>query len=690
MEIKMDFEQFARKIENKFTSMSSQETLYVMEVSKDKMWEHYQDAFPAGTNDIYIENRVHDCNCCKQFMRKMGNVVAIIDSEIVSIWDVPDLEGEYKIVAQAMSNLIKSAKIRTIFLTDESEYGKISTRTAFSEEENPTKLKRYKDEGFENLKTWNHFHCELESKYVNPDFTAIRGVIDGTKSVFTGGLEIITPESIEVVIDLINSKSIYKGDEKLQVVEDFKVLKTAYDLIPEGIGKEVFIWNNIKSSGARIKKDVIGSLLVDLSEGRELNSAVKSFEDKTAPTNYKRPSAVVTKGMVTKALKIIEEKGIETSLPRRHATVEDISVNDILFVNRDSNLKMKDSVTDLLMDAVKTKPQSFNGIGEVGIEDFITNVLPTASKVEVFMTNQSVSNLMSLIAPVNVESPNILKWNNNFSWSYNGNITDSNIKEKVKTAGGSVSGILRASLGWKNSYNDYDIHVVEPCGNRIFYSRDCNTRTTGKLDVDMNASGGDSLDAVENVTWEKLVPGDYTVEVNNYCKRDSNDSGFTIETECKGVINTFTCTRPVRGGETVLAVKFNISVTGEFKVLETGKDVTNGVASQELWGIKTEDFIEVSTVLLSPNYWNGQSIGNKHFFFIMKNCITTDDVRGIYNEFLSSDLNEHRKVFEMLGGKMKVEQSDNQLSGIGFSSTKRDSLIVKVSGSSNRTLKVNF
>jgi len=47
---------------------------------------------------------------------------------------------------------------------------------------------------------------------------------------------------------------------------------------------------------------------------------------------------------------------------------------------------------------------------------------------------------------------------------------------------------------------------------------------------------------------------------------------------------------------------------------------------------------------------------------------------------LKEGLLDHKRVFEALGSKMKVEQSENQLSGLGFSSTKRDALICKVNG----------
>ena len=75
---------------------------------------------------------------------------------------------------------------------------------------------------------------------------------------------------------------------------------------------------------------------------------------------------------------------------------------------------------------------------------------------------------------------------------------------------------------------------------------------------------------------------------------------------------------------------------------------------------------------------------------MLDHCVNPNNTRGVYNEFLRGDLTPHRKVFELLGDKMKCATTDHQLSGLGFSSTKRDEIICKVSGSFNRTLKIKF
>jgi hypothetical protein len=73
---------------------------------------------------------------------------------------------------------------------------------------------------------------------------------------------------------------------------------------------------------------------------------------------------------------------------------------------------------------------------------------------------------------------------------------------------------------------------------------------------------------------------------------------------------------------------------------------------------------------------------------MLEDCKQEGKARGLYNEFLDDSLRDHRKVFEVLGGKLMTEESDDQLSGVGFSLTKRNSFICRVSSSFTRVLKV--
>ena len=130
-------------------------------------------------------------------------------------------------------------------------------------------------------------------------------------------------------------------------------------------------------------------------------------------------------------------------------------------------------------------------------------------------------------------------------------------------------------------------------------------------------------------------------------------------------------------------------VLNKFNITDSA--IVSQSISRSVWNVNTETFVRVETILNSPNYWNGKSNGNKHLFFILEGCKNPEPCRGIYNEFLKPELNAHNKVFEILGNKTKAPVTDKQLSGVGFSSTKRDSVVLRVKTSTSiRLYKVNF
>jgi hypothetical protein len=109
-----------------------------------------------------------------------------------------------------------------------------------------------------------------------------------------------------------------------------------------------------------------------------------------------------------------------------------------------------------------------------------------------------------------------------------------------------------------------------------------------------------------------------------------------------------------------------------------------------MWSIETSQFHKVNLVCLSPNHWGENNSGNKHYMFMIEGCKSDSSLRSFHNENLNSDLLAHRKVMEVLGLTTMLEPTNKQLCGLGFNATVNDELILKLSGTFKRTIKVKF
>lgn len=688
------FRDFVKAIQKNLQQMSKDSSrLFTVNVDTEELYNLYLDSFPAGTNEIYRERREYDCSCCRHFIRDVGNVVSIKNGELHTIWGInPVSDDKYNVVAAALDAYVKQKAVLGVFLKKEKRIGTPENREML-----PTgKINKY-EHFFVDLPEICIFK-ECYGHTLEGDLSQFRDV----RNVFKRSLDEISKEAVDTVLELIAQNSLYKGAEWKKQLTEFKNYQKEYGKLTDE-QKELWIWEKSISAGAvigKIRNHSIGTLLVNISEGMDLDLAVRKYEQIVAPVNYKRPKAIFTKKMLEDAKKTITELGYIDSLQRRFATLDDITVNNILFSNKDAAKRITGAMDlfDEMEQDVAIDPKRFSKVEEISAEDFIKNVLPVAKELEVYLENKHIQNMVSLIAPEVADAKTMFKWNNGMSWAYTGNITDSDIKENVKAAGGSVTGIVRFSIQWNDGNgkdnSDLDAHCLEPQGgDHIYFSHKISRYTGGELDIDITdpiyqckSNGGV---AVENITYpskERMKPGTYKFYVNQYSFR--NSQGFKAEVEVNGEIHSYEYNTPVRGNVDVAEIILDQS--GNFKVVDKlpGNCAT---ISKDVWGIKTLQFTPVSVVCYSPNYWDEQKgIGHQHLFFMLKDCINPEEPNGYYNEFLKPELEQHRRVFETLGAKAHVKDVDDQLSGVGFSLTKRNDLIIKVKGATERVVKVKF
>lgn len=676
------FKDFAEAVHAKLSALSKDKNQLFFKALVPDLFEQYLEAFPAGSNPIFRERTEHDCNCCKQFIRNLGALVRVRDGAIETLWDHEGLPAPYDTVAAKLAETVRSAQQFAPYFTSERRYG---TRSNFDNHDPAIQ--------------WHHFYGDVPKACLHSNPTSQISDLQATKQVLTRGLQQIQLDHIDEVIDLIEDNTLYRGKEFLNSVKDFRVLLESYQ---KASRPDLFVLENLQAGSARIRNTVIGTLLVDRAEGVELEDAVKKYEVKMAPANYKRPKALITPRMIDQAVTKLRDLGLEDAIERRLATIEDLSVNDVLFVDNSVASKMKDGLTDLIMSSpsVKKSKKASKDPTKISIKDFMAL---GSKKIELVLDNSHLGNFVTLTAPVHSDSNKLFKWDNGFGWSYDGGVTDS-MRELVVSRGGRVDGVFRFTHQWnyaKRNASLMDLHVFMPgpsmhrdgCHDtypscrRVGWNNRNDTKSGGIQDVDYTDAAPESYVPIENITFpdlDKMPEGKYVCKIHNWRLRPPTEGGFKAEIEFGGQIFEYEVDRPLRNKEWVTVAEVTLN-GGKFSI---DHKLPTTSASREKWGVATQVPVKVQTIMLSPNHWEGAGgVGNKHWFFVLEGCRVDSPVRGLYNEFLVDTLQPHRKVFEVLGSKTKCEPTEKQLSGVGFSETRSDKVVAIADG---RPYEIHF
>ena len=693
--------------------------LFRSTVSGVEVWDKYIQSF--DNDPIYRDpdSSTHNCNLCNNFIRRYGNIVAIDEQyQIITLWDFIPENTEYIPVNNTLSSLLSGKPIQDVFF-ETFESLKNLPYEGFKRPQAAyilgirQNVKRYTKEEAElypdagikkdDLKTFHHLSVCMSSKFVKNregSIEAITSKYRDSKEVFMRGLETIPVDTLELVKDLINQGSLLDGTAHLPKLDEIIPIAKAYANVPSN-KRDNWCWDkSYELSIAKFRNTLIGVLCTELAEGMELNRACQNWNKRVDPANYMKATAPITQKQINEAQIFVDDNGYTSAFKRRPATIEDIATSEILHMNADGGNITKEVK---LFDAVKpTKPSrhkrsEFDKVEEVDIATFMYEILPTCTSVEAFLTNEHEQYMVTMTTSERKDSKQIFKWNNPFSWTFNGNLAGkSMIKNAVASQGGKVDGLLRFSIMWaKDSVDnsDLDAHCQERPGDLIYFSHKLSYKTGGNLDIDITQPQRHKKerkkDVVENITFPNYPEDNQSFEfmVHQYAER--NSKGFEAEIEFMGVQYQYSYPYPVRQNQKIKVATVTWQ-NGEF-VIKHHLQPTDGFGiEKEIYGLKTGHFHKVNLACLSPNHWGEDAIGNKYYFFFLDGAQAQTSLRSFHNENLKGDLVVHRKVMEVLANTTMVESTTNELSGIGFNSTVRDELILRLQGSHKRVIKVKF
>ncbi|AGO47717.1 hypothetical protein Phi17218_184 [Cellulophaga phage phi17:2_18] len=720
--------EFNTKIQKQLDKISKGGKLFRVELTGEEIWSLYLNSFEKGDDPVFRdpESTVHNCNHCNNFIRRYGNVVAINkDMEIESIFDV-DIEGEFKPVAAAMAKAIRNSKINNVFIETfqnlkEAPYEKCTKNNevfllgvdknakAYTELE----AKKFGVVKAGDVKLFNHLHMTLDKSFVDMSGKSEASILANyrsSKEVFERAMEEISLDTLTLVKELINQGSLLNGDAFLHKIKSISSKKKAYDLAKGFSPSSLNNWCWDRSYGydlAKFRNELIGVLCTEITEGKDLTKACLAWNKRVDPANFMLAVAPITETQKKNAKKFAEENGYLDSFDREFAKLDDILVDEIQHINSgDGTIKVASVFDKVKTPSTQHKRSEFKNIPEVGIDKFMADILPGCTSVEVFLENKHERNLVTMTTSKNKDCKPMFKWDNPYSWTYKGNLAGkSQLAEMVEAKGGRVDGVFRFTHSWNEiepNRSLMDLHVFMPgcdlpeknsggpnvLGRRVGWNKRTDTSSGGVQDVDYTAAAPTGYIPVENITFpeiSRMPEGKYVCMIHNWSFRHNGGEG-RAELAVGG--NTFQYIYPRTTNNQWVKIAEVTLKDSQFSVKHFIEP--SGETTKDLYGLDTNKFHKVNLMCLSPNYWSNNEVGFKHFFFMLDKCKTDTAIKSFHTENLNQDLVPHRKVLDVLSATTMIEPKGAQLSGLGFNATVRDEVVLKLSGSFKRTIKVKF
>ncbi|WP_025686316.1 YfaP family protein [Paenibacillus maysiensis] len=659
---------FSEVIKERFATFSSKP---LFTTDSDGIFDAFLEGLPHEARQHYT------CKCCRNFVNRFGGLVSISeDGEINSaLWDESNTPEFFVNSVNAMKQIVLKSRVTGVFVSSERNLGQPHSNG------------------------WDHMTVTIpaEKVYQSRLKTARQELAEKKEDfrILTAGLTEYPPEAVEQAVTLLESESLYRSDKVLGVAKFLQVLHTKHLNIRNSQTRDNITWMAVATAPSgfcHVKSSMIGTLLDDIVDGLPYDSISRRFAEKMSPSNYMRAQVAPSQGNIEQAEKIVEKLGIANSLQRRYATIEEVP--ETIWKKKGSFVKKDDVKAGGVFGNITPKEKTNTVSSRVDLpsvvmtwDKFQRTVMPSAESIEVKIDNPN--RFMALVTASDDTAPNILQWDNAFSWYYHGGI-DGEIKRRVESAGGQYSNNeIRCSLIWEG-YTDLDLHCVTPNGEHIYYG-DKRSRCNGWLDIDMNGGGHRDYSPVENIRWSEgeARNGTYRFYVHNYCERGKGSTPFKVELEVNGKIYSY---HGVAGGDgyqqDVFVFKY---IKGQHPEIVN----SNSYSSDDAWNVSVNSFVKVNGITNSPNLWGEEKVTHTghHIFFLLDGCkdLSEGKGRGFFVETLKPELREVRKTLEAYTANTPIEGIEAaSASGVGYSKDSEWNLIVKVTtGNSTRLIKID-
>ena len=363
----------------------------------ENLYDIFLDYIPEEARQHY------NCNACRNFVNRYGGLVTIDDDGYTypAMWNFvyPEFFSDAIV---AVFDVVKKAIVTGVFIPSERHLG--VARTGI----------------------WTHMSVDVPKNILHNSKLNTAHQVEAEKDesyrMLARAIRKYKISTIENAVSLLRTGVLYRSEKFLGIVEWFLDVKNAVNNNRRRSAN--VLWKKAITAPAgfcSISSNMVGTLLDDIDAGYSFTVIQNRFNEKVDPLRYQRPQVAPGKGNVARAEEIIAKLGLENSLKRRYARLDEIETIWKPNVNSGSN------VTSGVFADVKTKESYRSKTNEVqGPTTIITwdkfrrTVLPTAKKIE-FYVPYGANSYAALVTAEDQYAPPIIAWDteehrNPFSW----------------------------------------------------------------------------------------------------------------------------------------------------------------------------------------------------------------------------------------------------------------------------------
>jgi hypothetical protein len=258
------------------------------------LWEAFLYHLPE-------ESQHYNCRCCQGFIEKYGGLVTATDGGIVTpvVW--PDcVPAFFQDSVSTIRSILLRSKVTGPFVSSQETLGIAVSKNG-----------------------WTHLHAPNPQRWQHAVKTDTQREAE-LQEDFRLMYRTIQEYEIQHCKDAVN---ILRSEQFPGYEKSVKIAEWFLDLIQTCKGRRILLWAKVVTAPAgfcHLKNEMLGTLLDDLKTGKGFEACRRAWSKKMNPLQYQRPQAPPSEGQIDRAEKLVEQLGIQRSLLRRFAKIEDV------------------------------------------------------------------------------------------------------------------------------------------------------------------------------------------------------------------------------------------------------------------------------------------------------------------------------------------------------------------------------